>query len=225
MTQGAKGEEVNVPAIRIVLVGDSTVADYGDNPNQAGWGQKIASLLSERVTIVNLARGGRSSKSFIAEGLWEKALAAKGDFVFIQFGHNDCPGKGDRTTDPDTTYSANLRRYVADARVAGAMAVLITSVERRKFTPDGRIACTLSAYAEAMRKVAAAEQIGLVDLHAKSIALYEQLGPQRAAAELSSGDQTHFSHAGALAMARLIVEDLAKAAPHLVPYIKTLPAK
>jgi lysophospholipase L1-like esterase len=225
MTKGAKAGQTNFPPIRIVLVGDSTVADYGDNPRQAGWGQMLGQLLSENVTIINLARNGRSSKSFIAEGLWEKALAAKGDFILIQFGHNDCPGKGERTTDPDTTYSANLRRYVADARVAGATAVLITSMERRKFTPDGRIACSLSAYAEAMRKVAAAEKVGLVDLHAKSIALYERLGPERAAAELSSGDQTHFSHPGAMAMARLVVEDLAKAEPRLAPYIKTFPAE
>ncbi len=221
MRKDAKMKEANLAPIRVVVVGDSTVADYGDDPTQAGWGQMLRGLLSEKVTVVNLAQCGRSTKSFRAEGLWDKALAAKGDFLLIQFGHNDCPGKPERTTDPNTTYPENLRRYVDESRKAGATPVLITPMERRKFTPQGRIACSLSAYAEAMRKIAAEEKVALVDLHDKSIALYERLGPQRAAAELGSGDQTHFSPQGAAVMARLVAEDLARVETRLAPYIKT----
>src|SRR5580658_9906208 len=93
--------------IRVVLVGDSTVNDGG------GWGYGFKQYLTGNIECTNTAANGRSSKSFIDEGRWQKALDLKGDYYFIQFGHNDEPGKGpERETDPNTTYITNLDRYV-----------------------------------------------------------------------------------------------------------------
>jgi len=108
--------------VRIVLVGDSTVNIGG------GWGASFCALTTANVDCVNVARNGRSSKSFYNEGLWKGALDKHGDYILIQFGHNDMPGKGpDRETDPETTYAANMRRYIQEARAAGARPVIVTS--------------------------------------------------------------------------------------------------
>src|SRR3979411_1426386 len=91
-------------------------------------------------SVSTLAKNGRSSKSFRDEGLWAPALAAKPNYILIQFGHNDVAGKGpDRETDPATTYRENISRYVDEARGAGAEPVLVTSIVRRNFTLDGKI--------------------------------------------------------------------------------------
>src|SRR5215813_1991605 len=101
--------------VRIVLVGDSTVNDEG------GWGPGFRAAFRPEVAIVNLAKNGRSSKSFRDEGLWAPALTAHADYILIQFGHNDQPGKGaDRETNAATTYRANLARYIDEAAAAGA---------------------------------------------------------------------------------------------------------
>jgi len=97
--------------IRVVLVGDSTVTD------DSGWGAGFRRLVSGAVEVVNMAANGRSSKSFIDEGRWTEALAKRGQYYLIQFGHNDEPGKGpERETDPKTTYRVNMARYVDEAR-------------------------------------------------------------------------------------------------------------
>src|SRR6185369_3967647 len=99
---------------KIVLVGDSTVNDEG------GWGPGLRASFGPQVEVVNLAMNGRSSKSFRDEGRWEPALALKPDYILIQFGHNDGPGKGpERETDPRTTFRGNMARYVDEARAAG----------------------------------------------------------------------------------------------------------
>ena len=112
------------PPIRIVVIGDSTVASYPkppkDRPDLTGWGQVFGEYFGPNVKVLNHAKSGRSSKSFQKEGLWKKALEEKPDYVFIQFGHNDCPGKGDRTTDPKTDFRDYLRKYIEDSRKAGA---------------------------------------------------------------------------------------------------------
>ena len=142
---------VPVRASKIVLVGDSTTAVQG------GWGP---SFCAEHVTsfaaCVNLARGGRSSGSYIAEGSWELALAELrtpgfvNTWVLIQFGHNDQPGKPGRSTDLATEFPANIRRYVNEARAAGAKPVLVTPLTRRMFK-DGVLLDTLEPWAEAFR--------------------------------------------------------------------------
>src|SRR5665213_2410744 len=162
----ADTNSVHTKKLRIVMVGDSTVNDGG------GWGYGFKQYLTGDAECINTAANGRSSKSFIDEGRWTNALALKGDYYLIQFGHNDEPGKGpERETDPATTYTTNLARYVDEAREIGAKPILVTSLTRRNFDPrgDGRLAPNLVPYVEAMKKLAAQKHVPLLDLHARSV--------------------------------------------------------
>jgi len=197
------------PNVRIALVGDSTVAE------KSGWGPAFAKLLGPSAACTNFALGGRSSKSFRDEGQWAKVMAAKPDYVLIQFGHNDMPGKGPaRETDPNTTYRENMIRYVDEARAIGARPILVTSMARRAFQ-DGKIRGELAPWADAVKKVATEKQVPLVDLFGRSIALLEKLGPEGSAVFDPPGkdgkpDHTHLSAKGGEAMAKLIAEELRK---------------
>src|SRR5215475_11768042 len=114
--------------VRIALAGDSTVTD------KVGWGVGFAKQLTGDIECLNFSQGGRSSKSFINEGHWKKVLDAKPDYILIQFGHNDQPGKGpERETDPKTTYPEWMGKYVDEAKAAGAKPILVTSLTRRTF--------------------------------------------------------------------------------------------
>lgn len=215
-----KARQGRAGVIQIVLVGDSTVCDYPLERKIWGWGQVLPEFVCQDVAVLNQAASGRSSKSFLKEGRWRRALALKPDVVFIQFGHNDCPGKGDRTTDPATSYQRYLRQYVGDARKAGATPILVTPMTRRRFGPDGKIDTRLRPYAEAMINVARQTKTPVVDLHAKSVALFNRLGAGGSAdLSCSASDRTHFSEKGARAMARLVVEELPKVYPELIPYL------
>jgi PelA/Pel-15E family pectate lyase len=205
--------------IKIVLVGDSTVA------SNSGWGDAFAKLVGPIAQVVNLAAGGRSSKSYINEGRWKSALEQKPDYVLIQFGHNDQPGKGvERETDPATTYPQYMARYVDEARAIGAKPILVTSLTRRNFK-DGKISDNLAPYVEAVRKLAAQKNVPLVDLYARSIEQLNVIGPQAAAAydapvtEPAKPDRTHLSAVGAQATAQLVAEELRKVAPYLASYL------
>jgi lysophospholipase L1-like esterase len=210
--------------IRIALIGDSTVASYpkppADRPDLAGWGQVLGELFTDKVEVLNHARSGRSSKSFLREGLWKPVLEARPDYVFIQFGHNDQPGKGDRSTDPDKEFQDNLRQYIKEARSAGARPVLVTPVARRIFK-DGKPVTTLQPYADAMKKVGKETETPVVDLHAASFELFGKLGDE-GCADLSPAmsDRTHFSRKGARAMARLVVDALPQAVPDVKDLLK-----
>ena len=196
--------------LRLVVVGDSTVASYPPDRPVYGWGQVLPEFFSNKVKIINRARGGRSSGSFLREGLWDRALAEKPDYVLIQFGHNDCPGKGERYSDPDSTFQDHLRRYISDSRAAGATPILVTPMTRRRFTVDGGIKTILRPYADAMIRVGEQEGVAVIDLHARSVELFERLG-EVGSTDLSADDgrdRTHFSAKGARTMARLIVEGL-----------------
>ena len=218
------GAATNSPAhkLKIVLVGDSTVNDGG------GWGWGFRQFLTGNVVCINTAANGRSSKSFIAEGRWRRALALKGDYYLIQFGHNDEPGKGPaRETDPATTYPQNLARYVDDARAIGAKPILVTSLTRRIFDPSGKLKPSLVPYVEAMKKVAAEKNVPLVDLHARSVELCNELGPAETARfnPIKNGkpDTTHLNARGRVVFARLVVEELRKAVPELAPCLLAEP--
>lgn len=211
--------------IRIVLVGDSTVASYdprpADRPTLTGWGQVFGKLFNEPVTVINCAESGRSSKSFIKNGEWEKALAKRPDYVFIQFGHNDGAGKGDRATDPNGDFRDYLRQYIRETRQAGARPILVTPVARRTFNAEGKVTTTLTPYADAMKQVAREETVPLVDLHARSMAMLEQLGDAGSAQfSPSASDRTHFSEVGAQAMAQLVAAGLREAEPPLARFLK-----
>lgn len=183
--------------MKIVLVGDSTVNDEG------GWGPGFRAVLGSDFEIVNLAKNGRSSKSFRDEGLWQPALSAKPNYILIQFGHNDEPSKGpERATDPVTTYRANIIRYIEEARSAGAIPILVTSIVRRNFDAGGKIKQDgLVPYVEEIRKIAKEKAAPLIDLYDLTRQQAERLGPAGASdlgATLPDGkiDATHLGPRG-----------------------------
>ncbi len=197
--------------LRLVIAGDSTVSEYPATTQQRGWGQYIQDYFRDSVRVFNLAKSGRSTKTFLNEGLWAKALALKPDILLIQFGHNDSHDpKMPEATDAATDYSNYLRQFVTEARETGATPILITPVQRRTKVD------TLLPYAEAMRKVAAEEHAELIDLHASSGQLYRDLG-EGGAEELAANDhdQTHFNEKGARAIAALVMKELTELEPRL----------
>lgn len=210
----------NPAKVRIVLAGDSTVTD------DAGWGKGFADRLAGDVEVVNLAKGGRSSKSFATEGWWKKCLALKPNYVLIQFGHNDQPGKGpERETDPETTYRENMTRYVDEARAAGATPILVTSLARRQWGKDGKIQSTLVPYVEAVKNIAAERHVPLIDLHARSIELYEKLGREGCnemspRTEKGGVDGTHLNARGAERIGSLVADEIGFIAPPLATYVR-----
>ena len=171
---------VPIKASKIILVGDSTTQVL------SGWGGSFcATHVTSFAACVNLARGGRSTYSYRAEGSWDLALAEMKTpgfvktYVLIQFGHNDQPGKPGRSTDLATEFPANLKRYVEETRAAGAEPILLTPLTRRQFK-QGRLDRDLDAWADAIRKVAAEMQVPLVDLNKRSADAVEALGPSMA---------------------------------------------
>lgn len=166
---------------KIVLVGDSTTQV------NSGWGGVFCALhVSAFTACVDLARGGRSTYSYRAEGSWDNALNemktpgyAK-TYVLIQFGHNDQPGKPGRSTNLETEFPANLRLYVQEARAAGAVPVLLTPLTRRNFV-NGKLRDDLGPWAAKIRAVAAELNVPLIDLYARSQAAVQGIGPAEAA--------------------------------------------
>jgi lysophospholipase L1-like esterase len=162
---------------KIILVGDSTT-QVG-----SGWGGAFCdNHVTSFLSCVNLARGGRGTFDYRAEGSWDISLGEmkvpgyRHVYVLIQFGHNDQPGKPGRTTDLYSEYPANLARYVTEARAAGAIPVLVTPLTRRSFK-DGSLQADLNAWAEAVRKVAADMNVPLVDLNKVSTDAVQAMGP------------------------------------------------
>jgi len=206
----------------IVIIGDSTVCNWplNDNLHREGWGMHIQEYFKSDLKVSNLAVSGRSTKTFISEGRWAKALQADPGVVLIQFGHNDSHAP----TNPEATNAATdfrdyLRKYIDEARAQGAIPVLITPMCRRTPTDN------LQPYADAMKAVAAEKKVALIDLHAASAKLYAQLGPEGVKAleaNLAGGDYdtTHFNAAGAKAMAKLVMDELPEDVPQLKAYLK-----
>jgi lysophospholipase L1-like esterase len=220
------------------LVGDSTMADKPDparNPER-GWGQLLPRFLDERVTVRNHAVNGRSTKSFIDEGRWAAvvALLDSGDFVLVQFGHND--QKSDdpaRYTNPYTGYRRNLERFVAESRARGATPVLLSSIVRRSFNAQGVLVDTHGAYPLVVRQVAQELAVPFVDLQLLSEDLVLRAGPARSKALYvwtapgefamyphGRQDDTHLSVQGATAIAQLAVRAMAQAGVSLGRYAR-----
>ncbi len=229
------------PRARIALAGDSTVKDVG------GWGFGFKKKLAADVVCENFAQGGQSSKSFRDSGWWKKVLASKPDYVLIQFGHNDMPGKGpNRETDPATTYPENMARFVTEARDAGAKPILVTSLARRIFEPNGKLRGELAPYVEAVRKVASEQHAPLVDLFARSVELVEKLGPKGvepfepktvpkgalapgatkadidnpAPAATPRRDGTHLTERGSIEFGAIVAEEMRKILPETQPLFR-----
>ena len=213
--------------IKIVLVGDSTVQD------SSGWGLGFREFIdTNKVELINTARGGRSSLSFMKEGRWTNALALHGDYYLIQFGHNNQPGKPGRSTDMPT-FVANMTQYVTDTLAIGAKPILVTPLTRRQWDKNDptKINSTLEPYAADVREIAAQEKVPLVDLHARSIELDEKLGPKKCEAfspvKKVNGtnvyDGTHLKPNGSVIFAGLVVAELRKNVPDLASYLRNEP--
>jgi lysophospholipase L1-like esterase/mannose-6-phosphate isomerase-like protein (cupin superfamily) len=199
------------PMRRVFIAGDSTAATYGlERAPQAGWGQALQSWLDPvKWQVHNHAIGGRSTRSFFNEGRLD-AIAAElraGDVLLIQFGHNDAKFEdATRYTDPATDYPMLLHRYVSLARDKGATPILITPVARLLYD-FGALLDTHGRYTDAVKQVAVQEQVGLIDLNASSMVWIRALGEQGAkpyfmfVPEQGKADGTHFSIAGATAVA------------------------
>lgn len=212
---------VAAPVARVLIASDSTAANYGASAYpQMGWGMVLKCSLDPRVEVVNLARGGRSTKTFIEEGLWDGLLAKlqPGDTVLIQFGHNDADRvKIVRFTDPKGAYTTNLTRFVADVRAKGAQPVLMTPIAKHVFLDD-KVQETHGPYAEAVRAVAKATQTPLIDLDADMMGAQQVRGeagsrgfyliytPEDHVARYPQGnsDTTHINEGGARLAASLV---------------------
>ena len=217
---------------KIVLVGDSTVATEG------GWGPGFCATTTKNVTCVDLALNGRSSKSFIDEGAWKKALAEKGQYYFIQFGHNDQKPDPARHADADTEYAANLRRYISDTRAIGGIPILVSSLSRRNYK-DGKLEDDgLREYAIASRRVAAEEKVTFVDLFSLSQQYLKNKTQEQAdafnatshpdaAAEKTVStkpDRTHLNDNGKTFFGRMVADNVVRTEVELGPNINGLPA-
>ena len=202
---------------RIWIAGDSTASPYGpERAPRTGWGQVFGGWFGPGIVVENRAQNGRSSRSYIEEGWFGQyeARIASGDLLLIQFGHND--GKIDdprRYNEPGAAFRHWLTRYIEVARKAGATPVLVTPVARREFAGREPVD-THGAYARTVRELAAAEQVALVDLGARSMDLLRVLGPEASRAWFlrdavtGDDDNTHFSTYGAHAMACLVADGL-----------------
>ncbi len=207
---------------RIFLIGDSTCADKTiEEYPETGWGTPFASFF-DSAFVENHAKNGRSTKSFIEEERWEKVMEQlnPGDYVFIQFGHNDeVPSKVGRYTTPNE-FQSNLRKFINGSKSKGAKPVLLTPVTRRSYEA-GKLKNTHEAYAKLIREVATQEQIPLIDMTQKSMSLLKDLGEDKSTLlylHLTPGqhpnypegqaDNTHFNELGARIMAELVLEGI-----------------
>jgi lysophospholipase L1-like esterase len=207
-------------APRVILVGDSTMAPRN------GYGDALCRMLDPGVECINLARNGRSSKSYRADGSWTQvkglladASANRRTVVMVQFGHNDQPGKPGRSTDLETEFPANIAGYVDEVQRAGATPVLVTPLTRRTFRGEVLVE-DLAPWAEAVRRVARERHVALIDLYAESSAAVARMGPTEADTLAMQApkdfDRTHLGDKGAELFARMVAQDLARAMPALV---------
>jgi len=221
--------------VRIFLVGDSTMADKSliDNPEH-GWGQSLPAFFSENVQIFNHAKNGRSTKSFLAEGRWKVVVdqLQEGDYVFIQFGHNDAKKEdSSRFAPPVPDYRDNLIKFMRDARQKKAIPVLLTSITRRDFK-NGNFVATHGDYPKVMKEVADQETVPLIDMFEKSKQLVLKLGDEGSKTLYLAGvhqqqfpawhgkmDNTHFTRSGAFQMASLVVEGITELRLPLVQHL------
>lgn len=204
----------------VFLCGNSTVVDQ-DNEPWAGWGQMIPRFFDDRVAFANYAESGESANTFIAAGRLKKLLTQTkaGDYIFIEFGHNDQkqkgPGKG-----AYYSYMTSLKTFIDEARLRGANPVLVTPTQRRSFK-DGKIIDTHEDYPEAMKWLAQKEHIPLVDLHAMTRTLYEAIGVEASVKAFvhypantfpnqpdALADNTHFNPYGAYQIAKCVIEGI-----------------
>jgi lysophospholipase L1-like esterase len=222
-----KGTTTSMPAPRLHLVGDSTMADKVNLAYpERGWGQLLPEFMLQQLSIINHAANGRSTLRFLNEGRWQLLLTElkAGDYVLIQFGHND-QKKDDpsRYAAADTTFPMLLSRFIAEIRAKEAIPMLATPICRRSFNAQGQLENNLNEYADATRNVASREKVTLFDLNAQSCADLSRFGLAASQAyfiQVPAGlyqqfpdgkiDNTHLNTQGASWIAQLFVRELKK---------------
>lgn len=204
--------------VTVYLIGDSTMCMY--RPEQTpltGWGMPFADFFDSTVTIKNKAEGGESTRTFIEEKLWQHVADSlrRGDYVLIQFGHNDeVPSKESYTTEKD--FKANLIRFITETRNKRAKPVLITPVARREFDDSGNVQDVHEVYSALVHNVAVEYRVPLIDLNKRSQQLLQELGPEKSKSLfLALGenpyypkgeeDITHFNELGARKIAEIVL--------------------
>ena len=213
----------------IHLTGDSTMADKdikgGTNPER-GWGMMFPNFLDEGVDVINYAKNGRSTKSFIDEGLWDKVLGnlKEGDYVFIQFGHNDSKQSDSvRYAAPWGAYKANLEKFVLQTREKGGKPVLLTPVARRWFKEGGLDRNCHGDYPIVMKKVAEELNVPLLDMTSVTLDWLEGLGDEgsRPYYMISTGksDNTHTVARGARKLAEMTCAEIKKSLPEIAEHL------
>jgi pectinesterase len=223
--------------ITIFIIGDSTAAnkDTSGGKQERGWGQMFQSNFNENFVVVdNHAVNGRSTKSFLDEGRWDvvKKLIKKGDYVMIQFGHNDAKDEEARHTDPGTTFDANLKKYATETSKLGGIPILMSPVVRRKWK-NGALVDTHGDYRLRAKIVADSLKVHYIDGNAITEKLEKNLGEEgskrlhlifapgeQAAYPAGIEDNTHYNVYGATIVAKLFAEALVKEVPDLSKYLK-----
>jgi len=222
--------------IKVWLIGDSTmsVKDVRAYP-ETGWGMPFAYFFDSTVTVDNRAKNGRSTKTFFQEGLWDPVVQGmqEGDYVLIQFGHNDEVKEKVGSYTTPSEFKNNLIRYIKETRDKKATPILITPVARRAFDSLGKIRDTHAEYAELVREVARVSNVSLIDLNEKSMALLQQLGPDASKflfnhlepnehPNYPAGkiDNTHFNEFGARRMAELVLAAIRDLKLELADHVK-----
>lgn len=214
--------ESDDPRPVIYLIGDSTMSDKRVSAYpETGWGTPFVHYFTDQVRVENHARNGRSTRSFLEEGLWDpiESQLKEGDYVFIQFGHNDASKNRPQRYTTEEQYKSNLRRYVRETRKAGAHPILLTPIARRHFGSEGDLRDTHFSYSEQMRNLASEEDVPLIDMDTLSQRLINELGRDRSTflyLHLEPGqnpnypegveDNTHFNELGARRMAELVLQ-------------------
>jgi lysophospholipase L1-like esterase len=220
--------------IKVYLIGDSTMAQKEIKAYpETGWGMPFTYFFDSSVVVDNRAKNGRSTKTFIAEGLWKPVVEnlGEGDFVFIQFGHNDeVKTKASYTTQEE--FAANLERYVTETKSKKAEPVLLTPVARRSFDSAGKLQSTHEVYSQIVRNVARKLNVPLIDLDKESQEVLKQFGPETSKLlflQLKPGehpnypegknDNTHFNELGARVMAEIVLSEIKKLKLKLADHI------
>ena len=221
--------------LTVFTIGDSTMSVYELPDLCVGWAQVLSGFFTDDVTVIDAARSGRSTKSFIDEGLWDSVVTKikPGDYVVIQFGHNDEKSDTARHTDPWTTYTDNLKKFVTETRARGGIPVLCTSIARRFFEPDGTLKDSHGDYPAAVRKLAADMNVPFVDMELKTKALIESYGADSSKTLFNyvepgispkypngNKDNTHLNSVGAYKVAALFIEGIKELQLGLAAYIK-----
>jgi lysophospholipase L1-like esterase len=211
----------NIPTVYIA--GDSTSTDQPLEPYNS-WGQMITAFFKPDIAVANHGESGESLRGFIGERRLAKLMSVikPGDYLLIQMGHNDQKEKGEGVG-AFTTYKADLKQFVTEARAKGATPILITSMNRLTFDSDGKITNSLGDYPEAVRQAAREENVALIDLNAMSKPFYEALGPVEAHKAFAASDTTHHDNYGSYELAKCVVEGIKLAKSPLAKYLVDMP--